>query len=235
MMRPTRLTGPGAGSEKYDLLTALSVAGLSGSPVQQTSMLRLIALVTARYNWAGEDLTMGHREMAALWSVDERTAKRETKRLIDTGFLAIKRRGARGRVSSYRLCIERIYALSEPVWPQVGPDFADRMAGRGVEPSKPDTPKVVKVVKVDFTRTRGHDPRWEAVMTLLTEANPARVAAWYSKLLPQSYADGVLCLDAASAYACQYIQTHLMAELQTAARSAYPGLRRMLFSGENRL
>jgi len=226
MMRPTRLTGPGAGSEKYDLLTALSVAGLSGSPVQQTSMLRLIALVTARYNWAGEDLTMGHREMAALWSVDERTAKRETKRLIDGGFLEIKRRGARGRVSSYRLCIDRIYALSEPVWPQVGPDFADRMAGRGAE--------APKVVKVDFTRTRGNDPRWEAVMAILTEANPARVAAWYSKLSPMGYEDGVLSLAAASAYASQYIQTHLMAELQTAARAAYPDLRRIVFSGENR-
>ncbi len=223
MIRPTRLTGPGAGAEKYDLLTALSVAGLSGSGVQQTSMLRLIALLTARYNWAGEDLTMGHKEMAALWSVDERTAKRETKRLIETGFLEIKRRGARGRVSSYRLCIERVYALSEPVWPQVGPDFVGRMAERGTQPSK--------VVKVDFTRPRGQDPKWDAVLTLLSEANPARVAAWYGKLSVQSFEEGVLILDAASGYAAQYILTHLMAELQMAARAVYPGLHRILVQG----
>ena len=61
MTQPTRLTGKGAGAEKYDLLTALSVAGLSGSPTEQTSMLRLIAVLTARYNWAADELSMGHR------------------------------------------------------------------------------------------------------------------------------------------------------------------------------
>lgn len=217
MMRPTRLTGPGAGAEKYDLLTALSVAGLSGTPTEQTSMLRLIALVTARYNWAQDELSMGHREMGQLWSVDERTAKRETKRLIDAGFLILKRKGARGRVSSYRLCIDRIYALSEPVWPQVGPDFKSRMAGRA-EPEK--------VVKIDFTRTPGPDPRWETVLATLSAASPARVAAWYAKLRPLSWSEGLLTVETTSAYALQYIQTHLMAELMAALAAAYPGLRR---------
>lgn len=226
-MRPTRLTGPGAGAEKYDLLTALSVAGLSGSATEQTSMLRLIALVTARYNWTGDDLSMGHKEMAALWSVDERTAKRETKRLIEAGFLQIKRKGARGRVSSYRLCIDRIYALSEPVWPQVGPDFRDRMAGR--------TAEAPKVVKVDFTRARASDPQWEVVLSNLSAANPARVATWYSKLRHLGFDEGLLTLEAGSGYALQYIQTHLMAELQMACRSAYPGLRRVVLQAENRL
>lgn len=226
MMRPKHLSGPGAGAEKYDLLTALSVAGLSGSGVEQTSMLRLIAVVTARYNWAEDDLTMGHREMAALWSVDERTAKRETKRLIEAGFLAIKRRGARGRVSSYRLCIDRIYALSEPVWTQVGPDFQVRMSGRRTEEPK--------VVKVDFTRTRSSDPQWEQVAAHLTAANPARFAAWYAKLRPLGVEGGLLTLEASSSFALQYIQTHLMAELQSAIFQAYPSVRRVLLVGENR-
>lgn len=221
MMRNTRLTGPGAGVEKYDLLTALSVAGLSGSGVQQTSMLRLIAVVTARYNWTSDELSMGHREMAALWSVDERTAKRETKRLIDAGLLAVKRKGARGRVSSYRLCIERIYALSEPVWNQVGPDFSDRMAGRLPEDQTPP-----KVVKVDFSRVKSTDPQWEAVLSELGQANPARAAAWYSKLKPRSFEDGVLSLEASSSFAQQYIETHLMTELMGALHGAYPGMRR---------
>ena len=220
MTQPTRLTGKGAGAEKYDLLTALSVAGLSGSPTEQTSMLRLIAVLTARYNWAADELSMGHREMAALWSVDERTAKRETKRLIDAGFLALRPRGARGRVSSYRLCIERIYALSEPVWPQVGPDFTERMTHR-------QTPEAPKVVKVDFApRVPSTDPAWETVAERLRAANPARFAAWYAKLAPRSYDEGVLVLEAGSAFALQYLQTHLMAELTAALRPAYPGLRR---------
>ncbi|MCW1920364.1 hypothetical protein NX862_16505 [Rhodobacter sp. KR11] len=232
MMRPKHLSGPGAGVQKYDLLTALSVAGLSGSGVEQTSMLRLIAVVTARYNWSEDDLTMGHREMAALWSVDERTAKRETKRLIEAGFLEIKRRGARGRVSSYRLCIDRIYALSEPVWTQVGPDFQSRMAGHSKEGRAVDQPKVVKV---DFTRARSNDPQWEQVAAHLTEANPARFAAWYAKLRPLACEGGLLTLEAASSFALQYIQTHLMAELQAAIYRAYPNVRRVLLVGENRL
>ena len=86
-MDAKRFTGPQAGSQKYDLLTALAVAGLCGSPGFQTSMLRLIALVTARYNWARDELTVGQREMARMWSVDERTVKRELKRLTTAGVL----------------------------------------------------------------------------------------------------------------------------------------------------
>lgn len=43
-----KLTGPGAGSLKYDLIASLSVMGMAGPPVMQMSMMRLIALVTAR-------------------------------------------------------------------------------------------------------------------------------------------------------------------------------------------
>jgi hypothetical protein len=224
MMRQTRLTGPGAGVEKYDLLTALSVAGLHGSGLLQTSVLRLIALVTARYNWVNDELSMGHREMATLWSVDERTAKRETKRLIDAGLLALKRRGARGRVSCYRLCKERIFALSEPIWQNVGPDFQDRMSERQGQPAH-----APKVVKVDFAARRsGSDPQWDSVLAHLSEIQPARAAAWYARLNPLSYEGGHLVLEAGSSFAQQYIQTHLMAELEAAARAAYPGLERCI-------
>ena len=58
-----RFTGPAAGSQKYDLLTALAVAGLNGTPGFQTSMLRLVALVTARYNWARNELTVGQKDL----------------------------------------------------------------------------------------------------------------------------------------------------------------------------
>ena len=230
-MRPRHMTGPGAGAEKYDLLTALAVAGLSGSDVSQASMLRLIAMVTARYNWSMDEVSIGHRELAALWSVDERTAKRETKRLVEAGILALKTRGTRGRVSSYRLCLDRIYALSEPVWAQVGRDFHDRMAER--------QPTEAKVMKVDFSArpmVRSADSPWERMMESLAAANAARHAAWYARLRPLGQEGEALMIEAGSGFVLQYVQTHLMAELETAARAAYPGLRRcQLVAPENRL
>ena len=72
-MEQIKRIGPKAGSLKYDLLTALSVAGLHGSPTEQTSLMRLNALITARYNWRLEEVSVGQVELARLWSVNERT------------------------------------------------------------------------------------------------------------------------------------------------------------------
>jgi len=80
-----KLTGPQAGSLKYDLLTALSVVGLHGSPTLQCSMLRLSAMVTARYNWRLDEISIGQAELARIWGVNERTVKREMKRLTGQG------------------------------------------------------------------------------------------------------------------------------------------------------
>ena len=101
-MQPGRVTGPGSGVHKYDILTAVAIAGLHGSTTQQVSALRLISLITARYNWQRNELSIGQAEMARLWGVNERTAKREVKRLLAMGLLDVKRAGVRGRVASYR-------------------------------------------------------------------------------------------------------------------------------------
>ncbi len=68
------MTGPCAGVVKYDILTAL---GLHGVPSAQASMLRLITAIMARCNWRSEEMTVGQRDLARLWGVAERTAKRE--------------------------------------------------------------------------------------------------------------------------------------------------------------
>ena len=44
-------------------------------------MLRLIALITARYNWQRDELSVGQSEMARIWGVHDRTVKREVRRL----------------------------------------------------------------------------------------------------------------------------------------------------------
>lgn len=218
-MSANRLTGPGAGSEKYDLLTAMAVAGLSGSPQHQSTMLRLIALVTARYNWANDELSVGQREMAAMWSVDERTVKREIKRMTTAELLLQKRAGVRGRVAVYRLNLAQVYKLSEPVWRRVGPDFADRMDQRS---PKAETP-TDKVVRVDFqTRSPQRDGptgAWQRVLQRLEADNPTAVATWFSKLRVMTQADDRLALQAPTKFIAQYVQTHLAPLLAAAVRA----------------
>lgn len=220
-MGANTLTGPGAGSEKYDLLTAMAVAGLSGSPQQLATMMRLIALITARYNWTTNELTVGQREMASMWSVDERTVKREIKRMTQAELLLQKRAGVRGRVAAYRLNITEIYKLSEPVWRRVGPDFAERMDQR--------VPKTAEtVIKVDFQSrpaqliVEASNP-WNRVLNRLESDNAAFVAAWFSKLKFLSKTDTCLSLQAPSRFVAQYVQTHLMIALTNAVSSEFCG------------
>ncbi|ANT61995.1 hypothetical protein AYJ57_16240 [Salipiger sp. CCB-MM3] len=224
-----RFTGPQAGSQKYDLLTAIAVAGLNGSPGFQTSMLRLVALVTARYNWRNDELTVGQREMARLWSVDERTVKREVKRLTKLEILLQLRPGVRGRVAAYRLNYAEIYRLSEPHWDKVGPDFSARM-----EVQQPqDAPPAEKVVRVDFAAARSAEPvppadtPWPRTLARLAQSDPGLYRSWFSGLALESFENGLLMLKAPSAFAAQYVLTHHMRPLHGMAQQEFPGLRRI--------
>ncbi|MGR3803757.1 DnaA N-terminal domain-containing protein [Marinibacterium profundimaris] len=237
-MKSTRFTGPSAGSHKYDLLTALAVAGLSGTPGFQTSMLRLVALVTARYNWARDELTVGQREMARLWSVDERTVKREIKRLTSAEILLQLRPGVRGRVAAYRLNLPEIHRLSAPVWDRVGPDYSERMT-RQQPASEP--PKVVHVAFGQATAEAGQGGQpaaqippgqatsWDRMMARLTKLEPNLHRNWFAALTCSGCEGGVLRVKAPSAFVAQYIQTHHLRVLMGAAELEFPGLRRIEF------
>jgi len=92
------LANHSAAALKYDLPTMPGVIGLGGASTLQRSMIRLMTLVTARCNMRSGEMTVGRRETARLWGVDERTIKREVARLRDTGLLVLRRTGGRGRV-----------------------------------------------------------------------------------------------------------------------------------------
>lgn len=231
-MQPGRVTGPGAGVRKYDILTAVAIAGLHGTTTQQVSALRLLALITARYNWQRNELSIGQEDMARLWGVNTRTAKREVKRLIAAGLLEVRRAGVRGRVASYRLNLAVVENLSRPVWGAVGRDFEERAAhvlsqttmraGNG------------NVLKVDFPgptsgsepEGQGGDSRWQAVMNRLAEDQPEAFANWYRRLsLGHVERDGVqVC--APNAFVSSYVATHLVAALADAVEDAF-GTRRV--------
>lgn len=225
-MDPQRMTGPGAGVVKYDIVTSLSVAGLNGPPVFQTSMMRLISLVTARYNWQQDELCVGQREMARMWSVNERTVKREIKRLTEARVLICKRAGVKGRVARYRLNIQRIVELSQPCWALVGPDFEARMQARHGEPS-------VKVVAlkdyVPDTRPVAAESPWERTCQRLSETDPAMYQAWFAKVDFHGFEAGTLRLRVPSRFAERYIATHLMGPLAGAAEEMFGAVRKVEF------
>lgn len=173
-------------------------------------MMRLIALITARYNWRVDELTVGQKEMARLWSVDERTVKREIKRLMENSVLLQLRPGVRGRVAAYRLNYAEIYRLSEPVWKNVGSDFASRMESQIPRP-------VDKVVHVQFGQekpetvgTIGQDLQnpWGRALRRLSESESLLFKSWYRDLQLVEAKDQTIILRAPSKFIAQYIQSH---------------------------
>lgn len=217
-MELKRLTGPEAGSLKYDILTALTLLGLHGTATEQTSMMRLIALVTARYNWRANELTVGQRDIARMWAVNERTVKREMKRLTDAQILVCKRSGVRGRVGAYTLNLPIVAKLSEASWKAVGPDFVERMAVNAPV-------KSANVVKIDFGANAPAKPdapaadtpgTWRAVQRNLRDNDEAVFQNWYARLSLKKQSEGLIELLAPSRFVANYIQTHLFDELHRA-------------------
>jgi hypothetical protein len=210
--------GPKAGALKYDVLTALAITGLHGTPTEQTSLMRLCLLVTARYNWRLEEVSVGHDELARLWAVNARTVKREMKRLMNMGMVQCVRPGVRGRVGAYRLNYRRIYEMSRPGWCAVGPDYEDRMSEVAGEKT---------VVRVDFQTAvagpalkpvAGESGTWGAVRRRLQADHPTLFENWFAKLVQQPGAPENLTLRAPTSFVSRYIETHL-AELLAQAVS----------------
>lgn len=235
-MQQLRLSGPGTGSDKYDLLTALSVVALAQGGQMQVSLLRLMVLVTARYNWAQDELSLGQREMAQMWSVDERTAKREVKRLLDLGLLSLLHKGVKGRVARYRLSYAEICRLTADHWARVGSDYQTRMAERHLTPT-PAPPSPETVVRVDFAARHKASPGplaedpWGRVQQRLERADPVRHAAWFAPLGLASVTEDLVVLQAPSGFAATYVTTHFIAVLEAACRAEFGAEIRCLVRG----
>jgi len=219
-MELKKLTGPQAGSLKYDLLTALTATGLHGSPTLQTSLARLTLLVTARYNWRLDEVSIGQAELSRLWAVDLRTVKREMKRLVEGRWLSCLRAGVRGRVGAYRLNYGAIYQTTRPSWPAVGPDFVERMQ---------DMSGGSRIVQVDFTAERpvavaaasGAPGSWQAICARLCIADQGLFDSWFAKLDYLGQDDHILRLKAPNRFVARYIETHLTAKLNAAVAQEF--------------
>ncbi|WP_347309639.1 DnaA N-terminal domain-containing protein [Defluviimonas sp. SAOS-178_SWC] len=218
-MQLPRPVGREAASRKYDILSALMAFALAQDKHVQRQVLRIMALITTRYNWQRDELTMGQGEIAKLWSVDERTVKREMAKLRALGWLVQKRQGARGRVSVYGLDLGRIMDDTRPVWPNIGPDFIQRV---DPVPSAPPPTNVVPLRARPAPQADG--TLWASVQARLHAEDAATYGAWFHPLREAGTEDGCLTLAAPTRFHASYVMTHLHARLLAALRAVEPSL-----------
>ena len=199
------VTGPGAGAIKYDILTALLAMANAGDPVEARLALRLSLLITARFNWRHGSFAVGQAEMARMWGVTERTAKREVAALRARGWIVLAVPAARGRVAQYRIDLPGLLAATMPHWDAVGPDFVARMtdtpppADSNVVPLRP-----AALPEIDS----GDETGWSAAAARLARDDSTLFRAWIADLVPEDRVGGRLTLLARSRFAADYVATH---------------------------
>lgn len=223
-MLARRPLGQGAASKKYDVITALGAHACASSKFQQKLTLRFITLVTARYNWQRDELTMGRAEIALLWQVDERTVKRELAKLREAGWMQVKRPSARGRVTTYGIDWDRILEMTRSSWGHVGPDFVARMSAP-VEAGQPADPTNTVV---RFPSAPTGETEWDRACAILHREDPALHSNWLSAVTRIGLAQGVLELAAPTAFHAQYLATHVMDRLSKAVALVAPDIHRIV-------
>ena len=214
-MENIRAVGREAAAKKYDILSAMMAYALAGEGADQRLVLRLMALITTRYNWQGNELAVGQREIARLWCVDERTVKRDMARLRANGWIIVKRQGARGRVSVLGLDLNRILLDTRPAWPNIGPDYVMRMSG-GETPPAPVT-TVVPFRRLEVLPAEG---LWKAARARLAAEDPALFEAWFAGLADGGIDGDCLTLIAPSRFHATYLRIHLIDRLRIAVSRA---------------
>lgn len=221
-MQQIKATGPRAAALKYDILTALLSLSLHDKAVDGRLAGRLALLVTARLSWRTETFSVGIREIARLWSVTERTAKRELALMRARNWITVHRAATRGRVTEHRVNIADVLDATRLCWPNVGPDFVARM-GQGGQP--PDADETV----VPFPACKALPPVpdgsvWSAAAVLLHHSNPAHYKAWFAQLREVECRGGRIVLAAPSRFVGNYVMTHFKGRLLAAVSNIDPSL-----------
>lgn len=217
-----KVTGPGAGALKYDILTALLVTAARGDKVEARLALRLSLLITARFNWRLGTFSVGLKEMARMWGVTERTAKREMAELRGRGWISVEVPAARGRVTQYRIEFPTVLRATLPHWDAVGPDFASRMAGA---PPPEETSNVVPLHREAAPLPSEDATGWAAAAARLQAQDPAVYNAWFAPLRPLDLESGILTLAAPSRFVAEYVTTHYYTRLLAAIGATSPSVR----------
>jgi hypothetical protein len=217
-----KVTGPKAAVVKYDILTALMTLGLHDKGIDGRLAQRLALLITARFNWQSETFCVGLREIARMWSVTERTTKRELALMRARGWIAVHRSAARGRVTEHRVNLHSVLEATRVCWPLVGPDFVARM-GQGPD-EKPVEKNVIPFVQAEIVAPQNDGTVWSAASRLIYDNDPAIHVAWFSKVTEIGREGTVLELAAPSAFVARYIETHYSGRILAAVTSCDPSV-----------
>ena len=209
-MRAARVTGRNATVVKYDILTALLAYGLHDEGAGARLAPRLAVLITARFNWQTETLIVGQREIARLWGVTERTAKRELALMRARGWLTVRRPAARGRVTEHGIDVERVLADTRPVWDAVGSDFVARL-----QQKEPPASNVVPFAQRHAAPTPD-GTLWARVSERLWQQDQTFHAAWLANLVEAGREAGRVTLAAPSNFVANYLATHFTERLLAA-------------------
>ncbi|WP_170789885.1 DnaA N-terminal domain-containing protein [Ruegeria lacuscaerulensis] len=221
-MQVAKPVGLNAPAIKYDILSAMTVHALSGDKHRQRSILRIIALITTRYNWRANELSIGREEIARLWSVNERTVKREMSKLRSMGWIAVKRPAARGRVAVYELDLKQVMIDTSEVWPTIGADFVARMS----DSPEPGTNVVPFKVKPPAPEESDGDI-WTQVQAILHGRDPELWASWFRHLIEAERAGGAVTLVAPSRFEADYIHRNWSERLLAAYSRIAPEIRKV--------
>jgi len=215
-----KLVGRNAPSRKYDLIAVLGAHALSADKHRQRLVLRLITLITARYNWRLEELCVGQREIARLWCVNERTVKREMATLRKLEWLVVKRQGVRGRVSVMTLNLDRLWRDTAPAWPAIGPDFEARMTEQAPQAAQDNVVPIGTAIGASLAPP-DEEGVWPDICRTLESDDPATFRHWFAHLDLDHTDNGCLGLIAPNRFIASYVETHLAAPI---LRAAYPVL-----------
>lgn len=219
-MQVAKPVGRNAPALKYDILSALAVFALSGDKHRHRTVLRVMTLITTRYNWRSNELSIGREEIARLWSVNERTVKREMAKLRSSGWITVKRPAARGRVAVYQIDLKQIMLDTAEIWPVIGTDFQDRML------QEPDsaTNIVPFQAKSAIPPPTGEDV-WAQVQSILHGRDPELWASWFQHLSEAERAGGQVTLIAPSRFMAEYIAQKWTARIVAAYGRVDPSVR----------
>ncbi len=224
-MQVIRAVGREAAAKKYDLLSAMMAHGLAADKHRQRLVLRLMALITSRYNWQRDELTIGQREIARLWCVDERTVKREMAKLRVLGWIEIKQQGARGRVSVLGLNLERIMLDTRPEWANIGPDFVERVGGASAASEPSNVVPLRRSEAVPVIAAAGGP--WGMAQVRLAREDRALFDIWFSGLVDAGVMGDCLTLVAPTRFHANYVQTHLIERLRIAVSRSDAAIRQV--------
>ncbi|MFA3916147.1 DnaA N-terminal domain-containing protein [Ruegeria hyattellae] len=219
-MQVAQPVGRNAAALKYDILSALAVHALAADKHRQRSILRILTLITTRYNWRSNELSIGREEIARLWSVNERTVKREMAKFRGQGWIAVKRPAARGRVAVYELDLKQMMLDTAEIWPVIGSDFQERMGST----KEPATNIVPFKVKQGLPAPDGEDV-WGQVQTMLHRRDPELWSSWFQHLAEAERAGGVVTLIAPSRFMADYIAQKWTGRVLSAYARVDPSIR----------